>query len=64
MINLCNPLISVGGGGGIFLACKGLGRLFDHSYPACASFFFLQEINSHTVTALFRPGSVHSGSVS
>ena len=27
------------GGGGFFLACEDLGRLFDHSFPACAFFF-------------------------
>ena len=30
-----------GGGGGIFLACEDLGRMFDNSFPACAFFFFL-----------------------
>ena len=30
-----------GGGGGFFLACKDFGRMFEHSFPACAfvSFF-------------------------
>ena len=28
-----------GGGGGFFLACKDFQRMFDHSFPACTSFF-------------------------
>ena len=28
------------GGGGLFLACKDFRRMFDHSFPACASYFF------------------------
>ena len=32
-----------GGGSGFFLACEDLGRMFDHSTPACAFFsFFLK----------------------
>ena len=27
-----------GGGGGFFLACGDFGRMFDKSFPACASF--------------------------
>ena len=58
-------------GDGFFLACEDLGRMFDNSFSAFASFFFFfsfflfeVEINSHTLISLFRPGSVHSGSVS
>ena len=29
-----------GGGGGFFLACEDLGRMFNHSFPACDFFFF------------------------
>ena len=42
-----------GGGGGLFLACEDLGRIFDHSFPACAFFvlfcFFEVEISSRTL---------------
>ena len=64
----------VSSGGGFFLACQDLGRMFDFSFPACSfhpffsflfsSFFFEVEISSRTPTSLFRPGSVHSGSAS
>ena len=47
------------------------GRIFNHSFPACALFFvffvclfFEVEISSRTLIPLFRPGSVHSGSAS
>ena len=37
-----------------FLACEELGRMFDHSFPACACFFiFKVEINSGTLIPLF-----------
>ena len=29
-----------GGGGGFFLACEDFGRMFGHSFPACAFFNF------------------------
>ena len=51
-----------GGGGGVFLTFKDLGRMFDNLFHACAFFFFLVEISSHTLIPLLRPGSVHSGS--
>ena len=35
-----------------------------HSRPAIFFFFFKVEISSRTLISLFRPGSVHSGSVS
>ena len=54
----CMMVIS---GGGFFLACGGLGRMFDHSFPACAVFFY-GEISSRTLIPHFMPGSVHSGS--
>ena len=50
-------------GGGLFLACKDFGRMFDNSFLACALFFKV-EINLRTLIPLFRPGSVHSGSAS
>ena len=28
-----------GDGGGFFLACEDFGRMFGHSFPACAFFF-------------------------
>ena len=28
------------GSGGFLLACENLGRMFDHSFPVCAFFFF------------------------
>ena len=28
------------GGGGFFLACEDFEKMFDHLFPACASFFF------------------------
>ena len=43
-------------GGGFFLACKDFGRMFDHSFPACAFFFynfFYVEICSRTLIPLF-----------
>ena len=48
--------------------CEYFGRMFDHSFPACAYLFiyfsFLEEISSYTLISLFVPGSVHSGSAS
>ena len=60
------PLGSGGGGGGFFFACEDFGRIYEiHSPPAFFFFFFLlAEISSRTLIALFRPGSVHSGSAS
>ena len=54
-------------GGGSFLTCEDLGRMFDHSFPTCAfflSFFFEVEISLCTLISLFMPGLVHSGSLS
>ena len=52
-------------GGGVLLACEDFGRIFNHSFPACAfKFFFLVEMNSRTLIPLFTPGSIHSGSAS
>ena len=31
--------ITGGGGGGVFLASKDFGRMFDHSFQACTFFF-------------------------
>ena len=53
---------TTGGGGGFFLACKDFGRMFDHSFTACAFYFFEVEISSRTLIRLFIPGSAHSGS--
>ena len=51
--------------GGFFLACEDFGRMFDHSFPACAFFFGVEvEISSRTLIPLFTSGSVHSGSAS
>ena len=51
--------------GGFFLACEDLGRMFHHSFPACAFFFFFKvEIRLRTLISLFRPGSVHSAAAS
>ena len=50
--------------GGFFLACDNFGRIFGHSFPAFAFFFFKVEISSRIPISLFRPGSVHSGSAS
>ena len=54
---------------GLFPRLRGLGggekreRIFDHSFPACAFFFFFwSEISSRTLIPHFIPGSVHSGS--
>ena len=45
-----------GGSGGFFLACEDFGRMFDHSFPACAFFFFFAvEISKRTLILLFRP---------
>ena len=46
----------------VFLACKDFGRMFDHSFTACAFYFFEVEISSRTLIRLFIPGSAHSGS--
>ena len=56
-----------GGAGDFFIACEDFGRMFDYSFPACASFFFFffneAEISSRMLIALFRPDrSVQSGS--
>ena len=40
------------------------GRVFNHSFPGCAFFFFEVEISSCTLIPLFKPGSVHSGTAS
>ena len=53
--------------GGSFLSCDDFGRLYDHSFPACAFFsfcFFEVEISSRTLIPLVMLGSVHSGSAS
>ena len=50
--------------GGFFLACEDFGRVFDHSFPACALPPPPQkkkEISSRTLIPLFLPGLVHSG---
>ena len=64
--SLRSAMIQVKCGGGSFLACQTFGRMSDHSFPACAFFFFLSsvEISSHTLIPLFRPGLVHNGSAS
>ena len=53
---LHNLLVGGGGGGGFFLACKDLGRMFDHSFPACIFFFFFKvEISLCKLISLFMP---------
>ena len=61
-----NAITYCRGGADLFLACKDFGRMFSHSFPACALLFFfvVVEISSRTLISLLRPGSVHSGSVS
>ena len=44
------------------LACENFGRMFHHSFLACA--VFKMEISARTLIPLFMPGSVHSGSAS
>ena len=76
--SLCGELPSLlaigsfwwGGGGGcakwswwLFLVCDDFGKMFDNLFHTCAFFFFKAEISSCTPIPLFRPGSVHSGSV-
>ena len=34
--------------GGFILACMDLGRMFDHSFPACAFFFLSGDQLTHT----------------
>ena len=48
----------------LFLGCKDFGRMFDHSFPACAFFFFKVKISLHTLIQSLMPGAVHSGLVS
>ena len=61
-------IIIIHGAGGFFLACKGLGRMFDHTFPACAFLLFFSPleggISLQTHIPLFTPGSVHSGALS
>ena len=46
-----------------FLACKGFGRMNDHSFPDFGFFLsFKVEISSRTLIPLLTPGSVHSDS--
>ena len=49
--------------GGFFLVCEDFGRMFAHSFPTCL-LLFLMEVSPCTLISLFRPGSLHSGSVS
>ena len=63
-----NGLQALYGCGGFFLVCENFGRMFDHSFAACAVvylfIYFEVEISSGTLIPLFVPGSVHSGSAS
>ena len=62
---LMSANVSLGNcGGGFFRDCEDLGRMFDHSFPACTFCFFEAEISSRTLIPLFMPGSIHSGSAS
>ena len=55
-------LMHVIGDGGFFLTCEDFLRRLDHSFPACE--LKKKKISLCTLIPLFRPGSVHSGSVS
>ena len=63
--SFCGQVDSTFGGGGGFFPrpCRDLGWSFDDSFPSCDFFFFKVEIISPSPIPLFRPGSVHSGSV-
>ena len=50
------------GGGDFFLACKAFGRMFNHSFPICAFFFFLSGECSRMLISLFMPGSINGDS--
>ena len=51
--------------GAFFFACEDFGRMSEYTFPACAFFFFfLVECSLRTLTPLFTPGSIHSGSAS
>ena len=39
---VCLEIIPSHGGGGFFLACEDLGRMFDNSFPVCVFFFFFK----------------------
>ena len=52
------------GGGGFLLACGDYGGMLGYSFSVGAFSFFKVEISSRTLIPLFRPRSVHSGSVS
>ena len=53
-------IYSGGGGGGFFIACEDIGRMFEHSFPACTFFkFYLKWRSARTLIPLFTPGSVH-----
>ena len=63
--NSVQNLWSLSIGDGFFLLAMIFGRMFDHSYPACAFFSlscFEVEINSRTLIPLLMPGPIHSGS--
>ena len=49
-----------GGGDGFFLACQDFGRMFDNFFI----YFFRGDQLERTLFPLFRPESVHGGSVS
>ena len=55
-----NATVRVCAGGGFVLTCEDLGRMFNHSFLACAFFSFEAEISLCTRIPLFMPGSVHS----
>ena len=69
--NVTGPIkyIRSGAGGGFFLVCEDLGRMFDSSFPACTFFalfffFFKAEINLRKLIPHSRPGSANSSSAS
>ena len=40
-VRVTTIIIWTGNGGGFFVACKDLGRMFVHSFPACTFFFLM-----------------------
>ena len=51
-------------GNGFFLTCEDPWKMFDHSVPTRAFFFFKVEISLCILIPPFMPGSIHNGSAS
>ena len=45
-------LLSCNGGGGFFLDCEDFGRMFDHSFPACAFLFLFFKVENRLRTLI------------